>query len=247
MSEWFESEDFWTTYGPIMYDDNLWSEAPDVAEYVKSICGLKEGSKVLDAACGIGRIALELAELGMDVTGVDITKSVLDAAKDSADAAELKINFVNQDLRTYCKSEYFDCAVNLYTSFGYCDSKEDDYQILKNIAASLKKGGKFIMECNSRETAIMYFTSGEWFERAGYTVLTEFEPVGAWEGLKSKWILIDKQGKRIVHEYVQRLYSAAELRDKFLECGFSSAKVYGDFDLSPYDNKARTMIIVGEK
>nr|MCR5764468.1 class I SAM-dependent methyltransferase [Treponema sp.] len=62
MAEWFESEDFWTTYGPIMYDDNLWAEAPDVADYVCKIARLKKGSKVLDAACGIGRISVELAE-----------------------------------------------------------------------------------------------------------------------------------------------------------------------------------------
>ena len=139
MAEWFESEDFWTTYGPIMYDDNLWAEAPDVADYVCKIAGLKKGSKVLDAACGIGRISIELAERELDVTGVDITSSVLEAAKDMAESQKLKIDFIQQDLRDFCRKDYFDCAINLYTSFGYCDSKEDDYKILKNIALSLKK------------------------------------------------------------------------------------------------------------
>ena len=247
MAEWFKSEDFWTTYGPIMYDDNLWAEAPDVADYVCKIAGLKKGSKVLDAACGIGRISVELAERGIDVTGVDITASVLEAAKDMADSQNLKIDFIQQDLRTFCKKEYFDCAINLYTSFGYCDSKQDDYKILENIALSLKKDGIFIMECVSRETAIMYFTKGEQFERAGFTVNTEFKVKGAWEGLSSRWILTSKDNTKIEHEYTQRLYSAPELRDKLLECGFSSAEVYGDFDFSPYDETARTMILVAKK
>lgn len=247
MAEWFQSEDFWTTYGPIMYDDNLWAEAPDVADYVCKIAGLKNGSKVLDAACGIGRISVELAERGFDVTGVDITTSVLEAAKDMAESQKLKIDFIRQDLRDFCRKDYFDCAINLYTSFGYCDSKEDDYKILKNIASSLKKGGVFIMECVSRETAIMYFTKGEQFERAGFTVNTEFSVKGAWEGLCSKWILTDKDNHKIEHEYTQRLYSAPQLRDKLLECGFSSAQVYGDFDFSPYDENARTMILVAKK
>lgn len=247
MAEWFESEDFWTTYGPIMYDDNLWAEAPDVADYVCKIASLKKGSKVLDAACGIGRISVELAERGLDVTGVDITSSVLEAAKDMAESQKLKIDFIQQDLRDFCRKDYFDCAINLYTSFGYCDSKEDDYKILKNIALSLKKDGIFIMECVSRETAIMYFTKGEQFERAGFTVNTEFSVKGAWEGLCSKWILTDKDNHKIVHEYTQRLYSAPQLRDKLLECGFTSAQVYGDFDYSPYNENARTMIIVAKK
>lgn len=247
MAEWFESEDFWTTYGPIMYDDNLWAEAPDVADYVCKIAGLKKGSKVLDAACGIGRISVELAERGLEVTGVDITSSVLEAAKDMAESQKLKIDFIQQDLRDFCRKDYFDCAINLYTSFGYCDSKEDDYKILKNIALSLKKDGIFIMECVSRETAIMYFTKGEQFERAGFTVNTEFSVKGAWEGLCSKWILTDKDNHIIEHEYTQRLYSAPQLRDKLLECGFTSAQVYGDFDYSPYNENARTMILVARK
>ena len=37
MKQWFEEEDFWVNYAPIMFDDARWAEAPDVAEYVKKI------------------------------------------------------------------------------------------------------------------------------------------------------------------------------------------------------------------
>lgn len=79
------------------------------------------------------------------------------------------------------------------------------------------------------------------------TVLTEFEVVGAWEGLRSKWILIAPDGKRTEHEFVQRLYSAAELRDRLFSIGFKTVNVYGGFDLSPYNHKATTMVIVAKK
>ena len=46
MSEWFESSDFWTNYAPIMFDDARWAEAPDVAEALVKIAGLKKNSKV---------------------------------------------------------------------------------------------------------------------------------------------------------------------------------------------------------
>ena len=49
------------------------------------------------------------------------------------------------------------------------------------------------------------------------------------------------------HVFVQRLYSAAELRDTMLHCGFSEASVYGGFDLSAYDQNAKTMVIVAKK
>ena len=246
--DWFESENFWTQYAPIMFDDARWAEAPTVAQYVKDIAGLGEGAKILDAGCGLGRISVELAALGLDVTGVDIIQSELDAARDSAEAEGVPLTLINHDLRSYRAPEQFDCAINLYTSFGYCATIEEDMKILKNIADSVKTGGTFIMECTSRETAIMYFTAGEEFERAGYKVVTHFEVVGAWEGLRSQWTLYPLDSKQAIdHTFIQRLYPATFLRDKLIDFGFSKVNIYGDFDKSPYNEHARTMVIIGKK
>ncbi|BDC92834.1 class I SAM-dependent methyltransferase [Treponema bryantii] len=254
--DWFESENFWTQFAPIMFDDARWAEAPTVAQYVKDIAKLRDGDSVLDAGCGLGRISVELAALELDVTGVDIIQSELDAARESAEAEGVPLKLINHDLRTFHAPNQFDCAVNLYTSFGYCASVEEDMQILKNIADSVKPGGTFIMECTSRETAVMYWTPGEEFERAGYKVVTHFEVVGAWEGLKSQWTLYPADtdlskspaSKPVVdHCFVQRLYPASFLRDKLIEFGFSDTKVYGDFDKSPYNEHARTMVLIGIK
>ncbi len=245
--QWFEKEDFWLNYAPVMFDEQHWAEANGVAQAIKSIAELKDGAKILDAGCGPGRIAVELALLGLDVTGVDIIQPYLDAAAETAADEGVKLNLLNTDLRTFTTETKFDAAINVFTSFGYCQSKEEDLLIVKRIFDSLKDGGYFILECVSRETAVQYYTDGEWFERAGMTVLTDFGVVGAWEGLRSKWILIDKDGKRLEHEFVQRLYSAPDLRDKLKEIGFSSVEVYGGFGLTPYDHSAKTMVLVAKK
>lgn len=246
--DWFESENFWTQYAPIMFDDARWAEAPTVAQYVKDIAGLGEGDKILDAGCGLGRISVELAALGLDVTGVDIIQSELDAARESAEAEGVPLTLINHDLRSFQAREQFDCAINLYTSFGYCATIEEDMKILKNIADSVKTDGTFIMECTSRETAIMYFTAGEEFERAGYKVVTHFEVVGAWEGLRSQWTLYPLESKQAIdHTFIQRLYPATFLRDKLIDFGYSKVNIYGDFDKSPYNEHARTMLIIGKK
>ena len=243
-----ESENFWTQYAPIMFDDARWAEAPTIAQYVKDIAGLGEGAKILDAGCGLGRISVELAALGLDVTGVDIIQSELDAARESAEAEGVPLTLINHDLRSFQAREQFDCAINLYTSFGYCATIEEDMKILKNIADSVKTGGTFIMECTSRETAIMYFTAGEEFERAGYKVVTHFEVVGAWEGLRSQWTLYPLESKQAIdHTFIQRLYPATFLRDKLIDFGYSKVNIYGDFDKSPYNEHARTMLIIGKK
>ncbi len=231
-----------------MFDSQHWAEAPDIAEKICKIAGLGKGSRIMDAGCGPGRISVELALLGMDVTGVDNIKPYLDAARESAEDEGVKLNLLQQDLRSFVAQEPFDAVVNLYTSFGYCATIEEDMKILKNFALSVKDGGWFIMESKSREIAVRDFTEGEWFERAGKTVLTEFSVDGAWEGLRSRWILIDNTtGERIDHEFVQRLYSAVELKRLLIASGFATAEIYGDFDFSPYNEKASTMVIVCRK
>ena len=245
--QWFENEQFWLNYGPVMFDSKRWAEAESVAESICAIAGLSKGNSVLDAGCGPGRISIELAAKGLDVTGVDIIQPYLDAAADSAKDEDVTLTLINSDLRTFNSERKFDAVINMYTSFGYCETIDEDLKILKNIHSAVKDGGWFIMECLSRENAVKYFTEGEWFERAGKTVLTQFSVEGAWEGLRSRWILIDKNGNRMEHVFVQRLYSAIELKRMLIACGFSSCEIYGDFDFSLYNEKARTMVLVCRK
>ena len=56
-----------------------------------------------------------------------------------------------------------------------------------------------------------------------------------------------KTGEVIDHEFVQRLYSAAELRKTLLKIGFKSVEIYGDFMQNPYDENMATMVLVCEK
>ncbi len=249
-SDWFKNESFWAEYAPIMFDADRWAEAPTVAESILKIVGVpanNAGISILDAGCGPGRISIELAMRKAKVTGIDLIRPFLNAANDSAQDEGLDIELIQGDLRNFVRPDAFDAVVSLYTSFGYCNTIEEDVQILKNISKSLKPDGWFILEMTGREIAVRDFIEGEWFERGGFTVLTEFSVEGAWEGLRSRWVLYDEQGRKADHTYVQRLYSAVELRQLMLNSGFSSVEIYGDFDFSPYNDKARTMVLICRK
>lgn len=250
--QWFESEDFWRNYAPIMFDEQRWAEAPAVARAAAKIARLGDGARVLDAGCGIGRISVELAALGLDVTGVDLIESELEAARESAEDEGVPLRLIRDDLRTFTAESHglpkFDAAVNLYTSFGYCATVEEDTEILRSVFGAVRDGGTFILENISREVAVRFFTKGEEFERAGKLVRTEFGVVGAWEGLRSRWILTDAAtGEVTDHEFVQRLYSAPELAATLRSVGWKSVEAYGGFDLRPYDETMETMVLVCRK
>jgi SAM-dependent methyltransferase len=157
---------------------------------------------------------------------------------------------VKQDVRDFRRPGFFDLAVNLYNSFGYFADPADDRRFVANACESLKPGGSFIVEVLGKEIAVRDFVEAEWFERAGFFILTEYETADSWGSMKNRWILIgkgEKQGERIERTFTQRLYAASELRFLLLESGFSQVEIYGDWNGAPYDSNARTLIAVGRK
>jgi SAM-dependent methyltransferase len=264
--EWFNDTRFWENFSPIIFDEVHWAESSQVADAITHFSQfnfygetathnwnepLKSVPKVLDLCCGLGRISTELALMGYDVTGVDITKAYLKIAKEDAQVLSrknknLKIEYILADVREFVRPGYFDTIVNLYISFGYFKDKKDDLLVLKNVYKSLKKGGTFIIETLGKEVAIRDFVESEWFEHSGYTVLTEYQLLDSCSFLKNRWIII-KGDKKYEKIFVQRLYSASELRDSLQEAGFSDIQIYGDWDESEYDHKARMLIAVCRK
>ncbi|MCL2832960.1 MAG: class I SAM-dependent methyltransferase [Treponema sp.] len=262
--EWFNDEEFWKQYAPIMFDEKRWSEVQIVADGVTRLAGLNlygekqvdnkpvsvrsqaSGPRIIDLCCGFGRITLELARRGFEAAGVDITASYLETAREDAAYEGLDIEFIQDDVRHFKRKNTYEAAVNLYNSFGYFEYQTDDLLFLKNALYSLREGGAFIIDVLGKEIAIRDYTEAEWFERAGFTVLTECMPVDSWASTWNRWILI-KGGKRREKVFVQRLYAASELRTMMYQAGFSAVELYGNWDESPYDNDAQTLIAVGRK
>lgn len=248
--DWFEDEGFWTAYAPLMFDEGRWAEVPTVVDAVERLTGLAAGASVLDTCCGPGRHSIELASRGYRVTGVDITEAYLDAARESAAGLGLHLEFLRADIRSFVRPAAFDLALNLYTSFGYFAKPEEDLAALRNIRRSLKPGGALVLETNGKETAARDFKRGERFERCGWSVRTEYAVVGAWEGLRNRWILSrpDRRDpakvERVDRSFVLRLYSASELRSALLEAGFASAQFFGSLEGGPYDQRARSLLAV---
>jgi SAM-dependent methyltransferase len=256
--EWFRDERFWEIYAPIMFDDKRWAEVPRVADGITrlgrlKLYGLEQGKvegkapQAVDLCCGFGRISLELARRGFGVTGVDLNPLYLKTAREDSSYEGLQTEFILEDVRSFKRAAAFDLAVNLYISFGYFEDPRDDLLFARNAFESLKEGGCFIIETLGKEMAVRDFVEAEWFERAGYTVLTEYEALDSWTSLQNRWILIDKAGKRVERVFTQRLYAASELRALLFEVGFSGVELYGSWEEDPYDRRAESLIAVGRK
>lgn len=240
---WFSDDEFWQDYAAILFSQDRWAEAPDVVSSVLALADTVKGAPVVDVCCGPGRHAIAFAQKGHPVVGVDITLPYIVAAQETATSMGLYAEFVHADARTWSRPGAFGLAVNLFTSFGYFDTRAQDEAMLARIKDNLAPGGSLVIELVGKETAVRDFTVGERFERDGRLIITEFTVVGAWEGLRHRWIIVDGD-RRVDRSWVQRLYSATELRDSLLKSGFVKVDLYGSYGGAAYDHEAQRLIAV---
>jgi 2-polyprenyl-3-methyl-5-hydroxy-6-metoxy-1,4-benzoquinol methylase len=127
----------------LLNKDHLWAQySKPEAQFIASLDGVKPEASILDFGCGTGRHALELAELGFDVTGIDYLDSLIDRAREEAARREpTRLHFSVADCRDIELGRQFDVVLCLYDVIGtYADEKENA-RIVANISRHLKPGG----------------------------------------------------------------------------------------------------------
>jgi len=97
--------------------------------------------KVLDIACGTGRHCIELAKLGYEATGIDISKDMIRVARNKAEKQKLKIDFIRKDVGAITFAGEFDAAICMWGTFYYLPWPVT----LKRVSRALKPGGIFVL------------------------------------------------------------------------------------------------------
>ncbi|MFX1486905.1 MAG: class I SAM-dependent methyltransferase [Promethearchaeota archaeon] len=244
--EWYEDDEFWEWAEPIMFDEQRWAATPTETDQVLSFMKVRPGAAILDLGCGVGRHSLELARRSFRVTGVDRTAAYLEKARKQAKSEDLIVDFVEDDIRSFCRPDAFDGAISMFTTFGYFKNPSDDIQVLVNIFRSLKKGGVLVLETRGKEELARVFRERGWYERDGIIILEERKVKRNWSWLESRWIIIKGENRKdflVSH----RLYSASELLAALERSGFSMVRIYGDLSGSAYDHMAKRLVAVAEK
>jgi SAM-dependent methyltransferase len=206
---------------------------------------------VLDMPCGPGRHSLELARRGFRVTGVDRTVAYLDTARQKAAAEGLdgvaQVEWIKADMRDFRLPERFDAAINLFTSFGYFEDPAEDRQVAANFFASLRPGGRLLMDMMGKEVLARVFREQDWEEEEDGTLFLEERKITRnWGWIENRWIAIRGE-RRVEFRLGHRLYSAVELTALLTEVGFIDLSVYGSLAGDPYDHTARRLVVLAHK
>ena len=131
--EWF-AEWFNTEYYHILYKDRDEDEANRFISNLISFLNIPKNSKLLDLACGKGRHSKILNSFSYDVLGVDLSEnSILEAKKETTAI----LRFETHDMRKVIPKLKFAAVFNLFTSFGYFDSPEENQKVCSSVSEML--------------------------------------------------------------------------------------------------------------
>lgn len=244
--EWFDDDSFWSVTYPFMFPEKRFTDTPEQMRNALKLTRPK-GRKVLDLCCGPGRCSVWLAQRGFTVTGVDRTKFLLNKARARARAAKVKVEWIQKDMRDFVRPDSFDLVLSMFTSFGYFDDKRENIAVLENMFASLKSGGKCLIDVKGKEclAGILEPTTSETLPD-GTTLMQNHEIFDDWTRIRNEWIIIRK-GRSKSFKFHHTIYSGQELRDRLESVGFRDVKLYGNLAGDEYGPDADRLIAVGTK
>ncbi len=141
--QWYES--IFENYGQ-KYDNEIFTQGtPGECDFIENEIKSDKSLKILDVGCGTGRHTIELSKRGFTVTGIDLSETQLQRAREKAERDNLQINFLKQDARNLSFSNEFDLAIMLCEGgFPLMETDEMNYKILNSVTKSLRENGKLI-------------------------------------------------------------------------------------------------------
>jgi SAM-dependent methyltransferase len=142
-----------TKYGdwydhPEYYDLSLRDETQQEATFVEAACRKYCDfplRRLVEPACGSGRLVVELAARGYQVTGLDVNEKALDFLRKQLKRRKLQAEVLRADMTDFNLPQPADAAVCLLNSFRHLLTEAAAKRHLETVARHLRPGGIYIL------------------------------------------------------------------------------------------------------
>lgn len=219
--DWFE--DWFGEEYLALYEHRHLSEARKVVSLIARHVGSLSDAPVLDLACGAGRHQRMLCDRGWWTIALDLSPSLLHAAR----TADLSAPLVRADMRSLPFADAsFSLIVNLFTSFGYFRDDAQHLLVLREVARVARSRGWCILDYLKAEQVRDSLVSFD-ARRVGRLVVEQEREIVEQGRFVKRTITIGELGRAFVERV--RLFRQAELDTLCAEAGFHVDAVYGDY------------------
>ena len=210
------------------------------------------GGTALELACGTGRLTVPLAERGFDITGLDNSDAMLEAAKAKADTRGVSAAFVLGDMRGFTLNALFDLIFLPNNSLGHLHTLSDICACFASVLRHLSPQGRFVVDMFSPSLPLLlrepdrHYPMTEYTRPGGKTVAVS-ETVsydGASQILHALWHYRAEGESADVRPLDLRIFFPRELDALLTLSRFTIEAKYGGFDKRPFSSASRQQVIV---
>jgi glycine/sarcosine N-methyltransferase len=225
--------------------DWMWQEDPARRAFFARLFAERGVARVLDCACGTGRDLLLFRDLGLEVTGSDLSDAMLARARENLGGAAIPL--IRADYRELSArfSEPFDAVVCLGNAINEPLTDAETRRALASMREVLRTGGILVLDQGQSD--------------ASMREPPRFAPIVN-DRDRTRLFTMDYAGDVMTVDIFDFLHTEAEAsfhhatvrirvrlldgwREILREAGFAEAEFFGDWAATPYDKDSSRRLI----
>lgn len=227
----------------------LQKEHPVLEQWIKKY----PSKKILDAACGSGLHALILAQLGMDVTGADISRDMLKLARQNARQLNASVKWVKTSLQQLkpVLNEQFDTIFCLGNSLPHLITERELDAAFRNFYELLNDQGRVVIQLLNYSKILSDRERMVGIRRTGNSEFVRFYDFVDDKCIRFNILTIrwnDDVPSYQLSSTTLYPYQKEHLNNSLKHQGFRNQEFYGDMEFAPFDvQQSPNLIIVAQK
>ena len=238
------------------YDDYYGRNVGDINFWVDQC---KNKSKILEVACGTGRVTFPIIESGKKVYALDYSKAMLDILKEKSKEKgynEKNIEIFCQDMRNMKFDCKFDIILITSNSVNHLEKTKDFEKMLLSAYSLLKKGGLLVFDALKPKFKYLMRNMNEFYDNDEFVLKKTGEVIKICENSKYNhatqindvnYYYTDSKGNKTVLNTKVRLYFPQELDYIIQKSNFKIIGKYDWYDLRLFEGKTNEQIYILRK
>lgn len=210
------------------------------------------GGPVVELGVGTGRIAIPIAEAGVEVIGIDLEPAMLAVAR--VKAAEVgvaeRVRLVEGDMRSFTLDEPAPLVTIPYRAFMHNLTTEDQLATLAACRRALRPGGRLALNMFNPDIRKI----AAWLQGLGRSergklgrneVRRAYQPTA--QVVRSTLRVRDANGRRRTTSITGRYVYRYEMEHLLVRSGFEIEALYGDFDGGAFRETSPEMVWIARR
>jgi SAM-dependent methyltransferase len=210
---------------------------------------------VLELACGTGRLAIPIAQSGIEITGLDLTPSMLAHAREKAKHAGVEIEWLEGDCRSFALGRQVALIFMGFNSMQHMHDHASLAGVFSCVRQHLAPGGRFIFDVFNPKLAMLARQPGERLHERDYqdpdgrgTIALEhtvrYDDASQVSHIQFYFTRRGEEQDFRVEELSLRCFFPQELDLLVRSQGFTILEKFGNFERKPFASGDPKQVVV---